>query len=425
MKTVVVAGAGVAGTAAALTAARGGARVVLLDGGTGATTLSTGAIDDAPWGRAAVAVTPVSPAARAVLDALAGYAVPAAGARLATTAGILRPARGLDLALLDLAPLAGRRIGVVQCDRPGWDAAVLARAWADAGDRGDAFAPLDAAVLRHVDERLIPATDFAARHDDEGRLAWLAERLREALAGAGAGFDALILPPSLGVETAKAQALSALVGVPCGEAAGLPGGPSGLRFERARDRALAAAGVIRMEARVAAVVRHGDRWRVALEGDEPAMEAVAVVLASGGLVGGGLEYSPAEAMPAGVLPPASRPPFRLAFDVPAATLGAHGRPLDLPGSLFGIPPESLAWPFAPDAAMERAGVLVDADGRAAAGLYAAGETVADAPRTWLRALESGARAGAAAARDAIALDGVSATASDRSPSASATPASRP
>lgn len=424
MKTVAVVGAGVAGTAAALAAARGGARVVLLDGGTGATTLSTGAIDDTPWGREAGPVTPLTSGARAVLDALAAYAVPTAGARLATTAGILRPARGLDLALLNLAPLAGRRVGVVRCDRPGWDATALARAWSDGGD---GFAPLDAAVLRHVDERLLPAADFAARHDDEGRLAWLADRLREALAGAGADFGALILPPSLGVETAKAQALSALVGLPCGEAAGLPGGPSGLRFERARDRALRAAGVATMAARAARVERHGDRWKVALEGDEAAVDSAAVVLAAGGLVGGGLEYSPAEAAPAGVLPPASRPPFRLGFHVPVATVGAHGRRLDLPGSLFGIPPESLAWPFAPDAAMERAGVLVDADGRAApapCALYAAGETVADAPRTWLRALDSGVRAGTAAARDAVSADAVSAS-SDRSPSASAAPASRP
>jgi glycerol-3-phosphate dehydrogenase subunit B len=421
----VVVGAGVAGTAAALTAARGGARVVLLDGGAGATTLSTGAIDDTPWGHAAGPVAPVSPMTRAVLDALAAYAVPAAGARLATTAGILRPARGLDLALLDLGPLAGRRIGVVQCDRPGWDASALARAWSDGGD--GFFAPLEAAVLRHVDERLLPAVDFAARHDDEGRLGWLADRLREALAAAGDRFDALILPPSLGVETAKAQALSSRVGLPCAEAAGLPGGPSGLRFERARDRALAAAGIATTAARAAKVERRGDRWHVTLEDDAPALDAAAVVLAPGGLVGGGLEYAPAEATPAGVLPPASRPPFRLAFHVPAATLGAHGRPLDLPGSLFGVPPESLAWPFAPDAAMERAGVLVDADGRAAAAppaLYAAGETVADAPRTWLRALESGARAGAAAARDAVATDAVTAP-PDRSPSASAAPASRP
>ncbi len=412
MKSVVVVGGGVAGTAAALAAARGGARVVLLDGGTGASTLATGAIDDAPWTHAPSAPDPIAAGARALLDALAAYAIPDAGARIATTAGVLRPARGHDLALLDLAPLAGRRVGVVRCERPEWDATALARAW------GDAFTPLDATVLRHVDERLLPAADFAARHDDEARLAWLAERLRDAISRAGGGLDALLLPPSLGVETARARALSALVGLPCGEAAALPGGPSGLRFERARDRALSAAGVTNTTGRATGVEHHADRWHVARAG-ETALEAAAVVLAPGGFVGGGLAYFPGEAAPAGVLPPASRAPFRLGVDVPAAKLGARGRPLELPGSLFGIPPESLAWPFAADPTMERVGVLVDDDGRAVPGLYAAGETVADLPRTWLRALESGARAGAAAARDALT------STADRPAPGSARPASRP
>jgi glycerol-3-phosphate dehydrogenase subunit B len=412
VKSVVVVGGGIAGTAAALAAARGGARVVLLDGGTGASTLATGAIDDTPWTHAPRPVEPVSLPARAVLDALAAYALPDAGARIATTVGILRPARGHDAALLDLAPLAGQRVAVVRCDRPEWDGGALARAW------GDGFAALDATVLRHVDERLLPAADFAARHDDEARLAWLAERLRDALARAAARFDALLVPPSLGVETSKARVLSALVGLPCGEAAALPGGPSGLRFERARDRACSAAGVVRIAGRAARIERLADRWRVE-QTEGAALEAVAVVLAVGGLVGGGLEYSPGDAAEASVLPPASRPPFRLTLDVPAARLGARGRPLELPGSLFGIPPESLAWPFAADALMERVGVLVDDAGRAAPGLYAAGESAADAPRTWLRALESGARAGAAAARDAVTSP------AERPSSPSAAPASRP
>ena len=368
MKSVLVLGGGIAGTAAALEAARTGARVVLLGGGTGASTLATGALDDSPWTHAARPLLPVGRAARAILDALAAYAVPDGGARIATTAGVLRPARGHDLALLDLASLAGRRVGVVRCDRPEWDAGALARSW------GAGFAPLDATVLRHADERLLPAADFAARHDDERRLAWLAERLRDALARAGSHLDALIVPSSLGVEAERARALSALVGLPCGEAAAAPGGPSGLRFERARDRALAAAGVVRAAGRATHVERRADRWHVA-RADGPALEAMAVVLAVGGFIGGGLEYSPGEAAEASVLPPASRPPFRLTIDVPAVELGARGRSLEVPGSLFGIPPESLAWPFATDPMMERVGVLVDEDGRAAPGLYAAGEMV--------------------------------------------------
>lgn len=413
MRGVLVVGGGVAGTAAALAAARAGARVTLLDGGTGASTLATGAVDDAPWVHAGTAVAPVTAAARDVLDLLGAFALPDAGARVATTAGVVRPARGHDRGLLDLAPLARKRVAVARCDRPGWDASALARAW------GDGFAAVEAAVLRHVDERHLPAADFAARHDEEARLGWMADRLRDALARAGGRFDALLLPPSLGVETEKARALSALLGTPCGEAAALPGGPSGLRFERARDRALAATGVERVAGRVSGVERQANRWRVTRIGEAP-LEAAVVVLAVGGLVGGGLEYSPGEAAEAGVLPPASRPPFRLTLDVPAARLGVDGRPLEVPGSLFGIPPESLAWPFASEPVIERVGVLVDDHGRVAPALYAAGETVADAPRTWLRALEGGARAGSAAARDVL-----TSPSAERPPSPSEAPASRP
>jgi glycerol-3-phosphate dehydrogenase subunit B len=407
--TVVVVGAGVAGTAAALAASQAGARVVLADGGTGASTLSTGAIDAVPWQTGAT--SPVGTVVRSMLETLGAYLLPDAGARVATTAGVVRPARGHDAAILDVAPFAGGRVGVVSCDRPGWDAVGLARAW------GTGFVALDATAIRHVDERVLPAADYAARHDDETRLAWLSERLRDALARAGDGIAALLLPPSLGLERPRALALSRLVGIACGEAIGLPGGPSGLRFERARDRAVEAAGIEVVRARVRCVEPHEDRWHVVLEEGADALDAAAVVFAAGGLVGGGLEYAPAEAGLATVFPAASRPPFRLGLDAPV-TLGAHGEPLEAPGSLFGIAPESLAWPFTSDALMDRVGVLTADGGRAGDGLYAAGEIVADAPRTWLNALESGARAGASAARSVV-------TETRARPSPVGAPASRP
>jgi hypothetical protein len=130
--------------------------------------------------------------------------------------------------------------------------------------------------------------------------------------------------------------------------------------------------------------------------------ADAVVLATGGLLAGGIEYEPSEAVLASALPPCARVPFRLgvAIEGAPATLGMRGRALELPGSLFGVPPESLAWPFERDAPLERVGLLVAPDGSLAPGLYVAGDVVADAARTWLRALESGAQAGLAASRGA-------------------------
>jgi glycerol-3-phosphate dehydrogenase subunit B len=395
---VAVVGAGVAGTAAALAAAQAQAEVTLLDGGPGSSTLATGALDETPWKPDRTVTSDLSPTARRVLDALDAYVVTERDAWLLTTAGIRRPAQGRDAALFDAAALAGRPLGVIRCARPGWDAGGLARAW------GGAVVVLDAVILRYVDERIIPEAEFAARHDEETRLGWLSERLREALASAPAGqaIAGLVLPPALGVDRARAEQLSRRVGVPCGEALAMPAGPSGLRFERARDRALSSAGVHHVQAR-ASRIEHagagpGPSWRVTLQ-DGLSLDADAVVLATGGLLGGGIEYAPSETLVAAALPHRSTVPLRMSLEAPLE-LGAKGRPLEIPGSLFGLAPEQITWPFSPDGLLARAGVLVANGGRcvgAGAGLFAAGELVADAPRTWLRALIDGASAGWTAA----------------------------
>jgi glycerol-3-phosphate dehydrogenase subunit B len=391
---VVVVGAGIAGTAAALAATRAGARVTVVDDATGASSLATGAIDLVPWEDAPAAPTALTALVQSVLDALGAYEVPDAGARVPTMAGIVRPCRGHDAALLDIRSTVGR-VGVVRSNRPGWDAAALARAW------GDGFEPVDATILRHVDEAWLPDADLATRHDDASRVGWLADRLREALARHRGPIAALVLPPLLGVERSCAQTLSAAVGLPCGEAITAPGGPSGLRFERARDRALTAAGIARFSGWVRGVARDGDRLRVNVDAGDPGKgppAADAVVLAMGGLLGGGLEYDPAESVIASALPPFARPSFRLSIAAPVA-LGAQGKSLEPPSTLFGIAPESIAWPFVSDGLMDRVGVLADGQGRAGHGLYVGGELLADRPRTWLDALATGAAAGEAAAAD--------------------------
>jgi len=392
---VIVVGAGVAGTAAALAAAAAGARVTVMNGGTGASTLSTGALD---FGADATplqgSLLALSPAARAVLDALLLHKLPDLGARLLTMQGTVRPARGHDAALLDVLPMTAtdaERIGVVRCHRPGWDADALASAW------GDSFLPIDAEMLRHSDEHVLPHADFAARHDDATRLGWLSARLRSAVATTRERLGAIVLPPSLGVEAARARELTTLAGLPCGEAMGAPGGPSGLRFERSRTRALAHAGVVVIDVRARAIKPAETRWVAECEDGRP-IDGDTVVLAIGGLLGGGIEYAPSEAIFATALPPLARAPFRLAIDAPV-TLGAWGRPLDVPSSLFGVPPESIAWPFAPDPLFDRVGILTGPGGRAAAGLFVAGELLADAPHALLAALESGTVAGMAAARE--------------------------
>jgi glycine/D-amino acid oxidase-like deaminating enzyme len=397
---VVVIGAGVAGTGAAIAVARAGARVLLVDGGTGASTLWTG--------RVAPHTAEASAEGVAIGEELG---VKLGRSIVVTMTGYAPGGHGHEAALLDLHPLlsARARVGVVRCQRPGWDAEAIVQA------AGAGFVVVDAAVLRHVDERHAPDADFAARHDDADRLGWLAERLRDALGRIDERPTALLLPPCLGIARERASELSKLVGVTCGEAMGLPGGPTGLRFESARNKALAAAGVEVLRETASAIHAAGSRWRV--ETGSGRLDAGAVIVATGGFVGGGLAYQPSESMEAAALPPMARAPFRCTIDAPLP-LGSRGLPLESPGSLFGVPPESLAWPHAADALMDRVGVLCDEEGRVEPGLYAAGELEADAPRTWLSALESGVRAGAAAARDVL-----TATAPRSSPAEA--PASRP
>jgi glycerol-3-phosphate dehydrogenase subunit B len=397
VKRVLVIGAGAAGTGAALAAAARGAEVTVVDGGSGATTLSPGALDASPWDAAERA--PVGARAREVCAALDAYTL--GDTALVTTSGIVRPAAGADRALLNLAGLAAGVVAVPRSDHAGWDAHALARAWAAsawAKARGLSFVPVDAQITRMADERGIADADIAARHDDAERIGWLAERLREALARAAVdGVRAVALPQWLGVDRARAAELSRAAGLPCGEAMGLPGGPAGLRFERARDRAIASRAIAVVRTRALGARRADPGWEVPLEQGEP-LAADAVVLAAGGLVGGGLGYTPSHALFGGPLPQHPRASFSLGLEAPAR-VGSWGSEPTLPGSIYGEPPEALAWPFALDAPMERAGVVTREDGSVPGedGLFAAGEMRADLARTWLASLESGARAGHAAA----------------------------
>jgi glycerol-3-phosphate dehydrogenase subunit B len=309
-------------------------------------------------------------------------------------AGLVRRADGCDAALLDVASVGPGAIAVADCRRPGWNARELARSW------GEKYTPLEASLFRYTDEAYLPDPDLAARHDDEARLAWLADRLKEALARAPGRWAGIVLPPVLGIAAARAQALSSAVGLPCGEAVGAPGGAVGLRFERSRDRALASAGAVTLVGRASEVEPLDGIWRTKAE-DGRVFNSYSVVIATGALVGGGLAYAPSEAALATALPSLVVPPMRLTLRAPL-TVGARGRALDHPSSLFGFAPESIAQPFARGAVIEKAGVIVQgAEGAGAPGLFAAGDIVADSPRTWLAALSAGAQAGLVAARSAL------------------------
>lgn len=391
MTRVVVIGGGISGTAAALAARASGADVTLVRGSSGATSLGVGAYDATPW-ESSRAGRPLDASCMQVLAQIGCISHPDAGALLASSTGILRPARAYDDALLDLSKVRAGRVLVLDAAVDGWDAGSLSRSYSAHALRGErSFESLGGSFVKHTDERAMTFAELASRHDDPARLAWLAAAIKAALNGS-ANVSAVLTPPILGADRSRGTELSALVGIPCGEAIAPFSSPAGRRFDAARDRALERAGVTTLDAWVTLI---SVLDKVTVEFEEGAqLEADVVVLATGGLLGGGIVYTPAEHILATAVPPYPRRVFACGVDAPVR-VGHDGKELLVPGSMFGLAAEQLAWPFTDHPIMERVGVLAD-QSRASDRVYVAGDLVADRPRTWLDALASGAGAGLAA-----------------------------
>lgn len=379
---IVVLGGGIAGTAAALAAAARHAAVRLIDGGPGATALSSGAVDgDASLGDDA----------RAVLAALGN--VELGETILATTAGLLRRASGADRAVLRLR--SDSTVFVPDSSHPRWRGALLARHWDAspiASERKIRFVSGKVSLLQGEAEHAMGDVELAGRHDDPERLRTLGARLKEALPPAA---SAVALPPWLGARESRAAMLSEIVGVPCGEVLGDPAGPSGERFVHSRDAALAKASVLVSRGRVAALSRDDDGLFVTLANGD-VIRASSVVVAIGGVAAGGIVYTPSAAIAATALPPHPRPTFSLSIES-ALAIGVDGHPFLVPGSMFGIAPEELALPYGSTTVLERVGVLAESARAIDPGVHVAGDVLEGRPRTWLDALASGTAAGLAAA----------------------------
>jgi len=390
-RRVVVIGGGASGTAAAHAARDAGATVVVVVGRPGATALASGALD----GPSFAALDASREGVLSFVHALGAWELTEEGCQLATNAGLLRASRGRDRGLLDLGAFRNGVVAVVDASRPAWDAAGLARAWRAepwATSRSLRFSPVRVDVLRHAREVVAPDADLAALHDDPGRVAWLVDRLKAA--PALENTCAVMLGPWLGTKTGVSARLAAELGKPVGEPLSPPGGVAGLRFETARDELLRRMDATCVSTWAARVTSNGGvpaPLRIELESGD-AIDADAAVLTIGGLVGGGIHFAPHR-------------PFALSLACPAV-LAMRGEPLVTSGSPHGAPFEAFAWSGQRAAAgLERVGIWVDesgrlraADGSRSGTLYAAGDAVADAPRTLLDAVRSGLIAGRSAAR---------------------------
>lgn len=368
MKVLIV-GAGFAGVAAAFAARRAGAEVTVVDAAAGASALYSGVVD----GPSATAPPELTAALglRLISDTV-----------LATREGVVRAATGCDDALLDLSPLAGKRIGMVDVPRDDWDGPLLVRSlqhsdWARQTGTRFELVPLE--LLEKSHQRRVGAYDFAASFERAERPAWLAALLK-----AHAGPDAWLFGPWLGLKRSLSAELTASAGVPVGEVTSPPGGAAGARFELRRDALLGSLGVERVrssvtEARVldrevALRLERGD----SLRGDR-------LVLACGGFVGGGLELT-------GALSGAEPAGFQLVIrGLPAVR--AHGDLAPPVSSLFGVDLAARGRGL-----LERVGLPVSDDGRVSGSprVFAAGDVLGLHPPSVGQSLSSGFRAGRAA-----------------------------
>ncbi len=378
MKVAVI-GAGFAGVSAAFAARRCGAEVTLVQQGAGASSLYSGGVD--------------GPRLEATQDHGLGELAAALGLRLdartviATREGVVRAASGRDGSLLDLAPLAGKRVAVVDVARDDWDGPLLARAfaasaWARATRTRFDLVPLE--LLEKGHQRRVSPFDFAAGFERAERPAWLAQLLK-----AHAGPDAWLFGPWLGVRRDLAVELASGAGVPVGEVTSPPGGVAGARFERRRDALLASLQVHVLGARAVRVSFSPDSpdagVAVLLAGGSE-LRADALVLACGGFVSGaiGLSGALSGAEPAGFQ-------LEIAGLPPLLAGGGATQPVS---SLFGVDLAARGL-----SSLESVGLPTAASGvlSGASRVFACGDVTGPQPPSVGHALVSGLRAGRAAA----------------------------
>ncbi len=381
MKVIVV-GAGIAGTAAAWAACAAGASVHVIHDRPGASALYSGALDVEPWQLAAS--FSLDPHVVSFAAAFEAWTVGSSAQRIVTTAGVVRPARGSDTALLDLEPLAGKSIAVLDVAAHSFDARLLAlsasaQPWAQ--QTGTRFLPVKVEGVFSEEELRYGDWDLAHLHDDPARLGALAQKLRAAT-GEQAAW---LVGPWLGTEVGIVEALREQMDVAVGETTSPPGGAAGARFEHARDRLLGELGVTRTRARVAKVIR--TEAGLSLTHGTTTETTDAVILATGGIAVGGLRLDAARPEhPGGAcFHPSVEAGLKLELD---------GHDVERVSTLHGVDFTAVGL-----GVLERVGIATD-DGVRARGherLLVAGDAVAGRPRTALEAVRAGVVAGKLAA----------------------------
>jgi glycerol-3-phosphate dehydrogenase subunit B len=378
---IAIIGAGIAGVAAAFEFARQGASATVFHDLTGSSGLYSGALDLEPWDVADYG-SAVSGELREFAEQLGAWQLAASPRRIATLEGNLRPTRGSDRALLDLERCAGKRVAVVDLERDDWDARLLAKSFATspwAAQTKTEFFDFPVSLLQHGFERRISGYDFAALHDAPAR----AEALQSALRASKSDAQAWLFGPWLGIERPLAEELSSALGLPIGETTSAPGGASGARFERARDRLLGRIAQV-TRGNLLSLERNGGDYTLQLRDRAPERFPI-VVLATGGVAAGGVALERSFERRGGT-------GFRLSFSAPIA-LELDGEVVEGISSLA-----SLDFAVRGLDALLRVGIASQADGsvRGNPGLFVAGDAIGGRARTALIAADSGIRTARAA-----------------------------
>jgi anaerobic glycerol-3-phosphate dehydrogenase len=374
---VLVLGAGFAGVAAAFAARRAGAAVTVVHATPGASALYAGVVDGQLGTRDAAEASLLGDLTKALALRLNPLTI------VATREGIVRSASGADTSLLDLAPLAGKLVGVVDVPRDDWDGPLLVRSFAAsewARATGTRFELVTLELLEKSYQRRVASFDFAASFERAERPAWLSQLLK-----AHAGPAAWLFGPWLGLKRELARELTSSVGVPVGEVTSPPGGVAGARFEARRDTLLGSLEAEVVAKRVTEVRSTPSGISLRLE-DGGEISGDSLVLASGGFISGAFELSGAlsGAEPAGVaLAMAGLPAVQVR--------GEQARPVS---SLFGVDLAARGLSL-----LERVGIPVSAQGRVSGveRVFAAGDVTAPEPPSVAHALLGGLRAGTAGA----------------------------
>ncbi|MBN2361716.1 MAG: FAD-binding protein [Deltaproteobacteria bacterium] len=335
---VAVIGAGAAGCVAAAAAARSGARVIVVDGGAGATALSSGTVDVAdpgassldpldagaplasaveelarhepqhPYSRIGAAGRAQLPAALGLLRELAadvdlvGAATPEAAMVVATALGTVKATALAQHTIAGghLERLTGARVGVAHFGRIGlFDgrASVATLRLAVNGSaperRFESF-PLEIRFLRRGRDARSGVFELARLFDSDEMVDGLA-RATQATLRVSSRLQHLLLPPLIGLQRpcAALQKLEQALGLPVSEVCALPPSVPGWRLARALVRGLADHGVEVIRGRaVGASIGDGEvRGVDVVEAGGKTMRALRarrIVLASGHLVGGGI-----------------------------------------------------------------------------------------------------------------------------------------